>query len=97
MKPKPSLCCYCGHFLECAMHPVDDTREPTPGDFSMCINCGGLLCFNEDMTLRGATLADRQAMEPDQAEMLKLMEASRAAVRHAKDLQVLDKPKRRTS
>lgn len=46
-----SPCVECGHPLSASGGPC----EPKPGDLSLCIYCGSLNAFAEDMTLRMPT------------------------------------------
>jgi hypothetical protein len=46
-----SACCECGKRLNGAAGP----REPRPGDLLLCIGCGSLNVFGEDLRLRRPT------------------------------------------
>lgn len=54
--------------------------KPSPGDFTICIQCISILCFDDDMKLRTTTLEDRADL-PDHAialiEALAMMKTSR--------------------
>lgn len=39
-------------------------QRPTPGDFSICINCGALSMYNDDLSLREPTDDEREQL-PD--------------------------------
>ena len=45
---KPSSCCECGNENDAASGPC----QPSPGDFSLCIACGSLNVFDNDLSLR---------------------------------------------
>jgi hypothetical protein len=40
-------------------------KEPKPGNIAVCMNCGEILIFNQDMTLRESTLSDILKIRPD--------------------------------
>lgn len=46
-----SKCCECGHQMDACSGPC----EPSPGDLTLCINCGSLNVFADDLTLRYPT------------------------------------------
>jgi hypothetical protein len=55
----PSVCTSCGLVMDGATGVAEDGHKgdivPDPGDFTVCINCGHLMIFNEDLTLRDLT------------------------------------------
>ena len=48
-------CLACGHIVNRASNLTDEKRKPTAGDVSICLQCGHLMGFNDDMTLRELT------------------------------------------
>lgn len=46
-----SHCCECGHTTDAASGPC----APKPGDLSLCIECGSLNAFAENLMLRKPT------------------------------------------
>jgi hypothetical protein len=60
--PKTCDCPYCGQELCGATDPVNPEGVPVEGDASICIGCGGLLIFNEDLTSRKPTAAEYAAL-----------------------------------
>lgn len=51
-KVPENACPACGHRLDGAMaHPSVEDVPPTPGDLSVCIACGSILRFLDDMAL----------------------------------------------
>ncbi len=56
----PAVRCECGQRLDRASHP---TARPVAGDVSICIRCGALRRFNEDLTLRRASMAELSESE----------------------------------
>ena len=51
-------CVQCGHRLDAASHAFDDDPPPVPGDVSICVHCGHLRLYADDLTLRDATAAE---------------------------------------
>jgi hypothetical protein len=46
----PTLCPTCGHKLDAATG-LDHDHKPSPGDLSVCIQCGEILEFDEEIKL----------------------------------------------
>lgn len=80
VKLKPSLCPRCGYMTDMASHPTDPTARPKDGDFSVCLSCGGLLMFNEDLTLREVSKADFELLSPQHKQILEDIERARKKV-----------------
>ena len=57
-------CPACGKAIECASHPA--ARVPIPGDVSICFQCGNIMLFAADMTLRKPTARERGALASDE-------------------------------
>lgn len=53
-----SPCTNCGKQLDGATS-VDCDAPPDPGDMTVCIYCGHLMAFNEDLQLRDLTPAEQ--------------------------------------
>lgn len=51
-------CSACGNKLNAATHVGPDDPRPTPGDASLCLYCGHLSVFADDLTLRPLTDAE---------------------------------------
>jgi hypothetical protein len=47
-----SVCTACGSALDGAAVVGNDTITPKPGDVTVCIDCGHLMAFAEDLSLR---------------------------------------------
>ena len=47
-----SECLGCGKLLGAAADPTDDDAVPEPGDITICIGCGYLMVFADDLTFR---------------------------------------------
>ncbi len=65
-----SACPPCGYEMDTASPAGGGGAIPEEGDFTMCINCGATLRFNADLTLRSATLADIETLDPEAAMQL---------------------------
>lgn len=57
-----------------AVLPSGEPRPPKPGDFSVCPDCGLIIRFNDDMSLRVLTEQDQKDMssQPESALALAL-------------------------
>jgi len=69
-KVKPSRCPFCAYKLNGAAGMVaveSETAKPSPGDFSVCIECANVLIFDKDLSLRRPTYEEaRESRErPD--------------------------------
>lgn len=53
-------CPHCGHVIDSASYPKGN-EAPSPLDYSVCIECGGLCRFDTDLTLVKANMADAPA------------------------------------
>lgn len=76
-----SNCTNCGHKCDAAFGIGDDAR-PSPGDFTLCIMCGHLMCFTEALELRDPTPQEVAAIAGDK----NLVQASRALHELHKDM-----------
>lgn len=59
-------CPVCLYEMDAATAIEREKATPAPGDFSLCINCGALLCYEERGQLRQATDDDMEHLWPDQ-------------------------------
>lgn len=57
-KTKPSSCLSCGYKIDAATSVGSTTRKPKPGDFNVCISCGHIAAFADDLSLRELTDAE---------------------------------------
>jgi hypothetical protein len=68
-------CPYCGHGLDSAtmVDPRVSPPTPQPGDASVCIACGMLLVFDDDLKLQRPTpdLLTQMLADPGVQEVLK--------------------------
>lgn len=44
--------CSCGALLDSATNLLGKQQHPRPGQFSLCIHCGKLIVFKEDLSRR---------------------------------------------
>jgi hypothetical protein len=63
-----SRCLHCGHKLDAATG-VGHHDAPEPGNLSLCINCGAVTIYAEDLTLRGMTREEMDALTNDRETM----------------------------
>lgn len=65
-------CPVCSHEMDCATC-VEKGREkerPRPGDFTLCICCGEILCFGEGLLPRVPLLSEMMALSDDTHRVL---------------------------
>lgn len=55
MKLKESNCPSCGKTLNAATVLGDDDTRPNPGEFTVCMYCGHIMAFADDLTVRELT------------------------------------------
>jgi hypothetical protein len=48
--PKPAACPYCGKEQEASTAIDDPLAMPSPGDWSICFDCGGVSRYGVDLT-----------------------------------------------
>ena len=62
----PSPCTACGTMLD-RVRVVDDSKAilPNPGDLTVCLSCGHLMGFCEDLSLRELTADEQLAAAGD--------------------------------
>jgi hypothetical protein len=78
MKVPPSICPTCQYLNDAATYLQDETVQPKPDDFSVCLNCGEILIFNADLTTRSVTLNDLVDLPPEiHAELTRMQRAVR--------------------
>ena len=63
-----SRCPQCDYTLTGATIIEGEDQKPEPGDSSVCLNCGQILTYEADLTLRKASIDEvRELMEQPQA------------------------------
>jgi len=64
-------CPTCGAELDAASHAGgNEDYHPSPEDLSICYYCTEMLIYNADMTLRVASVAELEALHPDDLQEL---------------------------
>jgi hypothetical protein len=53
---RASFCPHCFHVMDAATNVYGDS-PPASGDFTVCIDCGSVLSFDENMQLMASSLA----------------------------------------
>lgn len=48
-------CLQCGKKMDAASNLADDALVPEPGDVTLCIHCGYIMAFADDLTFRAVT------------------------------------------
>jgi hypothetical protein len=60
-----SCCTRCEFPLDGAAHSGRGSHVPTEGDLSVCLNCGNVMVYRADKTLRSMAEAEWLKLEPD--------------------------------
>lgn len=68
-KHKDQTCPVCSTLLNAASG-FNNNASPSPGDVSICIRCGAVLKFDEQMTLQQVPEAELQALDQDDRRLL---------------------------
>jgi hypothetical protein len=71
----PLVVCSCGHKLDAASELKANGPRPEPGNLSVCIYCGRLRVYTDDLTLRELTddELDEIMSDPETAHDILLM------------------------
>jgi hypothetical protein len=72
----PARCGRCGAQVEC----VSGAREPTPGDLSVCSECGVAMILGRRLILRPLTGAEAQQLLADPERLENLARMTRAVL-----------------
>jgi hypothetical protein len=62
-----NVCRVCAYETDCASEAGGDTKQPGPGDFTLCLKCGELSVFDETMHLVTPTLSQLTALQQNKA------------------------------
>jgi len=81
-----SLCPTCGYEPDYASN-MTGKASPRPGDYSLCINCGTLLVFDDDLKL-----AEFEGLPQITLDALVKIRLSQAFIRNRGPLHPNDKP-----
>lgn len=55
-------CPACGYPMDCATG-IGHQRSPSPGDVTVCISCGDISLFNDDLSLRTPSPGEMMALQ----------------------------------
>lgn len=58
---KPDNCLGCGKLVDAATSFADPAAKPSPGDITICLDCGHVMAFADDLKLR--SLTDQELIE----------------------------------
>jgi hypothetical protein len=58
-----SPCPYCHTVNDASTHSLGKAKPPRPHDMALCMNCGGWMVFNEDLTTREPSPDERVEIE----------------------------------
>lgn len=80
MRVPPMLCPWRGYMADAVSQVGQGAAKPKPGDFSMCISCGGLMVFKLDLSMRKADEIDLCGLPAEQLDLFLKMKALQAAL-----------------
>ena len=63
-----SRCLNCGHKFNAA-GSIDADQAPEPGNICLCIKCGAVMLYAEDLTVRGMTREEMDDLSNDAEAM----------------------------
>lgn len=66
----PSACPSCGHLMDAAMCISKPAGRPEPGDLSLCLKCGEILVYADQLKLRTAELNDLMRLDKKRGRRL---------------------------
>ena len=61
---KPSYCTSCKKILD-GTTCVNDEVKPNPGDITICMYCGNVMAFDDDLSLRNLTIEEKHMVAND--------------------------------
>lgn len=74
---KPSPCLHCGSINDAATGVATTNTAPSPGDIAVCLNCGHIAAYNDDLGIRELTVAEQIELAGDRL-ILAVQRARRA-------------------
>ena len=77
-------CLLCNHTLDAATR-IDDCCSPKPGDLSVCVSCGNVLMFCEDLSVQVATKEDLAKLDAPTLRMVKTLRSTFALMYNAEE------------
>lgn len=61
----PSLCPACGYLSTAAETLADPEARPDPGSISLCLSCGAIGLFADDLTIRAPYFGELEAIRTE--------------------------------
>jgi hypothetical protein len=74
-----SICPSCGKIFDAATDIISG-EGPSPGDITICLYCGHVMAFNDDMTIRELTSEEMHAVAGD-PRVLAIQKARKEALK----------------
>ena len=68
-----SPCTSCGHKMDAATSAQNDGAIPSPGDVTVCINCGAMNQYADDMQLKSLTVFELELLKAQNPEGYQLL------------------------
>lgn len=59
----PAFCPYCKYGFDQSSNIRDGRRKPRPGNYTLCISCGGVLVYDAELRARAPTTAETLELE----------------------------------
>lgn len=88
---KPCPCPLCGKTLDHGTHVRKENARPKAGDFGICLDCGAILVYREDLGVRLATQAEKDELgrrQPQDLERMMTVQRRILALAHPRVLGV---------
>lgn len=60
---KRQHCLSCGYIISAAFDVEEETDQPRPGDYSICLYCAAMCRFDNDLNLRPLTKLDMEELD----------------------------------
>ena len=68
-------CPVCHYEMDRTTALTGDDHTPSPGDITLCLKCGEIMRFDENLIMEAATLADLLDCTAEQSDMLRKAQA----------------------
>lgn len=75
----PDFTCSCGNVLNAVYNPNDGEKMPTVGDVTVCVCCGSIYQFGEDMMPR--PIAEEDALKLLHPEAVASLQEARVKIK----------------
>lgn len=76
-----SSCTSCGYKMDAATSAQNDGAIPTPGDVTVCINCGAMNEYADDMQLKSLTASELELLKAQNPEGYQLLKKAQVYIR----------------